>query len=115
MKLSYVASVLVLAAGALAKLHDVAVCVSNRKITQSGGSPYHGGYTWEKSYEILEKATQCACDYYKQRNTGNNQWDHCPDCTFDGTYCRSAGWHIGGNEMNYYCEQLCHAQGSEGS
>lgn len=26
-------------------------------------------------------ATKKACEAYKNRNTGNKQWDKCPDCT----------------------------------
>lgn len=66
----------------LAKLHNVAVCVTNRKYSEIGGTPFSPSYTWSKDYEILPDATKCACDLYKQRNTGSNQWDQCPDCTF---------------------------------
>ncbi|KAF6803341.1 hypothetical protein CMUS01_15116 [Colletotrichum musicola] len=56
-----------------------------------------------------EAATRKACAAYKKRNTGNKQWDKCPDCTVDPTYCaiacNSAGSHIGGDEWLYYCEQ----------
>lgn len=47
-----------------------------------GGTGWSVSYNWDKNYEIDMKATQCACDYYKQRNTGDNQWDKCEDCTF---------------------------------
>jgi len=60
----------------------VAVCVTGRKYSQIGGTPFSPSYTWSKDYEILPDETKCACDLYKQRNTGNNQWDQCPDCTF---------------------------------
>lgn len=66
----------------VAKLHNVAVCVTNRKYSEIGGTPFSPSYTWSKDYEILPDATKCACDLYKQRNTGSNQWDQCPDCTF---------------------------------
>ncbi|KZL81686.1 hypothetical protein CI238_12472 [Colletotrichum incanum] len=49
------------------------------------------------------------------RNTGNKQWDQCLDCTFDGLQCNSAGKHIGGDELYYYCTKKCGAQGSEGN
>ncbi|KAJ6008651.1 hypothetical protein N7499_001298 [Penicillium canescens] len=106
---------LFLLGGALAKLHNIAVCVTNRKYSEVGGSPFSPSYTWSKDYEILPDETKCACDFYRQRNTGNEQYDQCPDCTFDGNYCNSAGWHIGGDEMTYYCEKLCHAEGAEGN
>ncbi|KAJ5876450.1 uncharacterized protein N7529_002034 [Penicillium soppii] len=93
------ASLLVALAGSvLADLHNVAVCVSNRKYSAIGGTPFSPSNSWAKQYEILPDETKCACDLYKQRNTGDKQWDQCPDCTFDGNYCNSAGWHIGGDE-----------------
>ncbi|KAH6679989.1 hypothetical protein F5X68DRAFT_234505 [Plectosphaerella plurivora] len=55
-------------------------------------------------------ATQAACDRYKARNTGNQQWDKCPDCktSFRGDVlvCNSLGWHLGGDEWDYYCKQV---------
>ncbi|KPM36376.1 hypothetical protein AK830_g10198 [Neonectria ditissima] len=104
---------LLAAGGALAGLHNAAACVTNRKTSPVGGTGWSVSYTWAKSYEILPDATKCACNYYRNRNTGNKQWDKCPDCTFDGTACNSAGWHIGGDEMNYYCTKKCGAQGAE--
>ncbi|CAG7977809.1 unnamed protein product [Penicillium salamii] len=115
MLFSAVSFVLLLAGGAVADLHNVAVCVTGRKYSEVGGTPFSVSYTWSKDYEILPDATKCACDLYKQRNTGDKQWDQCPDCTFDGNYCNSAAWHIGGDEMTYYCEKMCHAQGAEGN
>ncbi|KAG7148289.1 hypothetical protein HYQ46_002851 [Verticillium longisporum] len=85
---STLAVALMLAGGALADLHNVTVCVTNRKSAPIGGTGW-------------------------SRNTGNKRWDKCPDCTFDGLGCNSAGWHIGGDEMNYYCSKKCGAQGSE--
>ncbi|KAJ5523815.1 hypothetical protein N7513_008934 [Penicillium frequentans] len=113
MKFEAIPLVLAFSAGALARLHSVAVCVSNRVSHPVGGTPFSPSYTWSTSYEILPAETKCACDYYRARHTGDEQWDSCPDCTFDGNYCNSAGWHIGGDEMNYYCAELCHAEGSE--
>ncbi|OJJ42222.1 hypothetical protein ASPZODRAFT_162308 [Penicilliopsis zonata CBS 506.65] len=114
MHLSTVSFFLALASGAVANLHDMAVCVVDREeyyVAPVGG--IGTSYSWSKDYTIDTTATECACNYYKARNTGDKQWDKCPDCTFDGTYCNSAGWHIGGDEMNYYCKDLCHAEGSE--
>ncbi|KAG9959936.1 hypothetical protein KCU61_g6992, partial [Aureobasidium melanogenum] len=102
-----------LAYGVDAKLHSTAVCVTGRTSSPVGGSAWSVSYNWQKNYEIDLKATQCACDHYKRRNTGNNQWDKCEDCTFDGLQCNSAEWHIGGDEMEYYCSEKCDAQGSE--
>ncbi|PSN65047.1 hypothetical protein BS50DRAFT_645036 [Corynespora cassiicola Philippines] len=83
-----------------ADLHNFAVCANNR----DGGD-----------FTLLKEATECACNYYKNRNTGNKQWDQCPDCTFNGMECHSAGWHIGGDEMYHYCTTYCHAEGSVGT
>ncbi|OQE19595.1 hypothetical protein PENSTE_c015G08306 [Penicillium steckii] len=115
MQLTTVFAFSILAGCAFAKLHNVAVCVTGRKYSEVGGTPFSPSYTWSKDYEILPDETKCACDLYKQRNTGSNQWDQCPDCNFDGNYCHSEGWHIGGDEMTYYCEKKCHAQGAEGN
>ncbi|KAF6829614.1 hypothetical protein CMUS01_08102 [Colletotrichum musicola] len=102
-----------LAAGATAALHKTAVCVGGRTSSPIGGTPYSPSYNWVKNYEILPDATKCACEMYKNRNTGDNQWDKCPDCTFDGLGCNSEAWHIGGDEFTYYCEKKCGAQGAE--
>jgi hypothetical protein len=56
--------------------------VANRHTAPVGGTGFSVSYTWSKDYEILTDATNCACTYYKNRNTGDNQWDKCPDCTF---------------------------------
>ncbi|GAB7335050.1 hypothetical protein MBLNU13_g06907t1 [Cladosporium sp. NU13] len=114
----FTVSSLLLVASALApltsaKLHSSAVCVDHRNTAPVGGTGWSVSYTWSKDYEILIDATKCACDYYHNRNTGANQWDQCPDCTFDGLQCNSNDWHIGGDEFTYYCEQKCGAQGAE--
>ncbi|WYZ35362.1 hypothetical protein EsH8_X_000009 [Colletotrichum jinshuiense] len=103
-----------LASVAAAKLHSAAVCVTARQYGSTGnGTPYGLTYGSYKDYEIVTDATKCACNKYKARNTGNNQWDKCPDCNFNGLECRSDAWHIGGDEFTYYCENLCGAQGAE--
>ncbi|KPM38659.1 hypothetical protein AK830_g7921 [Neonectria ditissima] len=100
---------------AYADLHRAATCVSNRKSSTVGGTAWSVSYNWQTSYEVLPDATKCACEYYRNRNTGDKQWDQCPDCTFDGSMaCISEGKHIGGDEMTYYCETFCGASGSEG-
>ncbi|KAI6355240.1 hypothetical protein MCOR25_008282 [Pyricularia grisea] len=100
--------------GASAKLHSAAVCVQNRSYGSTGnGTPYGLTYGNFVSYEIDTTATSCACSYYRARHTGSHQWDSCPDCKFDGIECLSDGWHIGGDEMTYYCEKLCHSQGAQ--
>ncbi|KAG6361214.1 hypothetical protein INS49_009438 [Diaporthe citri] len=114
MQISTLATLTVLTTVAFAKLHSAAVCVQNRSYGSTGnGTPYGITYGSFKEYEIDGEATKCACGYYKNRNTGNKQWDKCPDCTFDGLQCLSNGWHIGGDEMTYYCEKKCGAQGAE--
>ncbi|KAH7347504.1 hypothetical protein B0T11DRAFT_333611 [Plectosphaerella cucumerina] len=54
-------------------------------------------------------ATQAACNRYRARNTGNKQWDKCPDCSTsyrgDVLVCNSPAKHIGGDEWEYYCRQ----------
>ncbi|GKT73607.1 hypothetical protein ColTof4_06030 [Colletotrichum tofieldiae] len=59
-----------------------AVCVTDRTSQPVGGTPFSVSYTWSENYEILPDATKCACGYYRNRNTGNEQWDQCPDCQF---------------------------------
>ncbi|KAL6706295.1 hypothetical protein ACN47E_005585 [Coniothyrium glycines] len=100
---------------AVADLHNYAVCVTGRKYTPVGGTPFSPSQNWAKDFEILPEATKCACDAYRRRNTGNKQHDKCPDCTFDGLQCASNAWHIGGDEFTYYCEKICHANGAEAS
>ncbi|WYZ34301.1 hypothetical protein EsH8_I_000577 [Colletotrichum jinshuiense] len=112
MQISSLFSFAALAAVAVANLHSSAVCVKDRTSAPVGGTPFSVSYTWSTNYEILAAATKCACDLYKKRNTGNNQWDQCPDCTFDGIECNSAGWHMGGNQIDDYCKS-CGAQGAE--
>ncbi|KAL0933664.1 uncharacterized protein CTRU02_210463 [Colletotrichum truncatum] len=98
-----------------AKLHDYGACVRNRIITPIGGTPWSVSYNWDKTYQVMPEATRCACDYYRQRNTGTMQWDTCPDCVMEGDLCHSAEWHIGGDELNHYCTKFCGAPQSEGS
>ncbi|KAI1406409.1 hypothetical protein F4819DRAFT_440372 [Hypoxylon fuscum] len=100
MQWSTVSLLIVLVSRAAADLHNAAACIAARD-SDIGG------------YEILPNATSCACEHYKNRNTGEEQWDQCPDCTFDDLVCNSAGKHIGGDEMTYYCEELCGAQGAQ--
>ncbi|GKT95350.1 hypothetical protein Ct61P_13200 [Colletotrichum tofieldiae] len=100
----------VLAAGVTADLHHQAVCVKNRVESPVGGTPWSVSYTWSNNYEILADATKCACDYYKNRNTGASNGISAPT---DGMTCNSKDWHIGGDEMNYYCTKKCGAEGAE--
>ncbi|TQN68379.1 hypothetical protein CSHISOI_07115 [Colletotrichum shisoi] len=114
MQLNTLVSLAAMTGVAVAKLHDAAVCVTARQYGSTGnGTPYGITYGSYKDYQILPEATKCACNYYKNRNTGNKQWDKCPDCNYDGLQCVSNGWHIGGDEMNYYCSKKRGAQGSE--
>ncbi|KAJ5205917.1 hypothetical protein N7491_003459 [Penicillium cf. griseofulvum] len=84
-----------LAAGAFADIHTQGVCID----------------TPGKGVEVYNRAaTEKACGAYKNRNTGSNQWDQCPDCTIKNEkdllyYCESQGSHIGGDELHYYCTQ----------
>ncbi|KAH7408501.1 hypothetical protein DE146DRAFT_629407 [Phaeosphaeria sp. MPI-PUGE-AT-0046c] len=56
-----------------------------------------------------EIVTRAACASYLQRNTGGEQWDTCPDCAMkvigNLNVCHSDAWHIGGDELNHYCEK----------
>ncbi|EGU86523.1 hypothetical protein IWW34DRAFT_791100 [Fusarium oxysporum f. sp. albedinis] len=94
-------------------LFTVALMAISGVSSPVGGTPFSPSYNWQTTYEVLADATKCACDMYKQRNTGGEMWDTCPDCTFDGTICNSAEGHMGGDEFTYYCEEKCGAQGAE--
>ncbi|KAK1570034.1 uncharacterized protein LY79DRAFT_570647 [Colletotrichum navitas] len=57
-------------------------------------------------------ATTYACESYRHRDSGDNQWDRCPDCHMDWhamdahvgiPSCFSWKWHMGGDEFDYYC------------
>ncbi|CAF3451175.1 hypothetical protein SNK03_002732 [Fusarium graminearum] len=113
MQLSILTFALVAISGVQAGTHKAAACVSNRVSAPFGGSAWSVSYNWKTTYEVLPDATKCACDFYKARNKGSEWWNTCPDCTFDGTVCNSPAGHIGGDEMEYYCKELCGAQGSE--
>ncbi|KAK4622077.1 hypothetical protein CLAFUW4_07070 [Fulvia fulva] len=91
---------LLLATNTLANLHSYGVCVKDRVQQPIGGTAGSVSYTWSDDYTILAAETECACNYYKARNTGSEQWDTCPDCTYNGLECQSDGWHIGGNEVS---------------
>ncbi|OAK97076.1 hypothetical protein IQ06DRAFT_40266 [Phaeosphaeriaceae sp. SRC1lsM3a] len=76
-----------------AELHSDGVCFDN----VGGQNVYNGA------------ATTAACASYLQRNTGGEQWDSCPDCAIklvgNLSVCHSDAWHIGGDELNHYCEK----------
>ncbi|KXH28968.1 hypothetical protein CNYM01_13897 [Colletotrichum nymphaeae SA-01] len=74
MQISTFATFAVFATVAFAKMHNAAVCVKNRQRGSTGnGTPYGITYGSWTEYEIDTAGTQCACNYYKNRNTGNNQ------------------------------------------
>ncbi|OLN87405.1 hypothetical protein CCHL11_09591, partial [Colletotrichum chlorophyti] len=98
---------------AFARLHTSAVCVQNRNSQPIGGTGFSVSYNWLKTYDIDNDATKCACDHYRNRNTGSNTWDTCPDCAYDNIACNSPTKHIGGDEFTYYCEKKCGAEGAE--
>ncbi|OLN86075.1 hypothetical protein CCHL11_05309 [Colletotrichum chlorophyti] len=98
MQIAALVTVAIFATTAFARLHSAAVCIKGRKYGSTGnGTPWGLTYGSYKDYEILPEATKCACDMYRRRNTGNKQWDQCPDCTY----------------MHYYCNKKCGAEGSE--
>ncbi|KAF4965143.1 hypothetical protein FSARC_7010 [Fusarium sarcochroum] len=113
MQISIITLALMAVGSVHAALHKSAACVSNRVSSPVGGTPFSPSNNWQTTYEVLTGATECACNKYKQRNTGSEKWDTCPDCTFDGTLCNSAEGHIGGDEFTFYCEKQCGAQGAE--
>ncbi|CCD44420.1 hypothetical protein ACHAPC_002499 [Botrytis cinerea] len=85
-------ALLSLASFTLADLHTNGICVDYK----GGANVYNAD------------ATAATCTNYKNRNTGSKQWDQCPDCTMITTgipHCQSADWHIGGDELSYYCKQ----------
>ncbi|KAF6817777.1 hypothetical protein CSOJ01_02214, partial [Colletotrichum sojae] len=97
------------------------VCPKKRDILEGDAINMTRSRIIGRAYGDNEAATRKACAAYKNRNTGNKQWDKCPDCTVgwrhteDPTYCaiacNSAGSHIGGDEWLYYCKQ----SGADGS
>ncbi|KAK1953583.1 hypothetical protein LY78DRAFT_594276, partial [Colletotrichum sublineola] len=52
-------------------------------------------------------ATTYACERYRHRDQGDEQWNKCPDCKYPNGLrtpaCFSWGWHMGGDEFDYYC------------
>ncbi|QDS73712.1 hypothetical protein FKW77_003460 [Venturia effusa] len=80
-----------LIAGVFADVHQYGLCYYG----PASSAGYH------------EAATKAACAAYKKRNQGTQQWNTCPDCALAGTppACHSPAFHIGGDEMSYYCKQ----------
>ncbi|KAL3423094.1 hypothetical protein PVAG01_04841 [Phlyctema vagabunda] len=81
----------------LADLHYTGICVDTKSSSEGNDFDFYN-----------DVATKKACESYKNRNTGNEQWDQCPDCTYledPVPHCRSDAWHIGGDELTYYCQQ----------
>ncbi|KAH7066675.1 hypothetical protein BKA63DRAFT_495583 [Paraphoma chrysanthemicola] len=98
MQLKAIFTALTLTSCVVANLHFYAWC-SNRVFKGL-----------QEEEEANSKATEDACARYRNRNTGNNQWDKCPDCTpgvrGDVRVCNSPAKHIGGDEWDYYCKQV---------
>ncbi|KAG8162297.1 hypothetical protein KVR01_008062 [Diaporthe batatas] len=128
MQLSFVLILLASTAGVMADLHKYALCTSKfqpidnpntcpkkRDVLDSGVLDLATSRIKGRGYGDNAAATKKACAAYRNRNTGNEQWDKCPDCTIgwrqsqDPTYCaitcNSNGEHIGGDEWLYYCKQ----------
>ncbi|RMZ72238.1 delta(24(24))-sterol reductase [Pyrenophora seminiperda CCB06] len=76
-----------------AKLHPQGLCIDS-----VGGQ-----------YVYNEAATKATCEAYKNRNKGGEQWNQCPDCKMtvisNLPLCQSEGWHIGGDELEFYCKK----------
>ncbi|KAM0554821.1 hypothetical protein ACHAPJ_006554 [Fusarium lateritium] len=104
MKLSTLIPFTFLIGSVFADLHNFCGCGTRHK-----GDSQVGAY-----WVFDTGATKYACDRYSRRNTGNKKWDKCPDCKMD-TYrldsqgdtpaCFSWGFHLGGDEFDYYCGQ----------
>ncbi|KAA8650179.1 hypothetical protein EYZ11_008509 [Aspergillus tanneri] len=94
MKICSVAVASTLAIGALADLHFTRICYD---------SP-------ASKVQVHRKvATDHVCTWYQNRNTGDEKWDQCLDCTAKTDqdlryYCQFEGQHIG-DELSYYCEK----------
>ncbi|EQB44549.1 hypothetical protein GCG54_00006280 [Colletotrichum gloeosporioides] len=85
------------ATGAVANLHTAAWCISS-------------GLKDSDPKNVA--ATEAACGAYKERHTGNDVWDTCPDCYLgvkdddaEVATCNSPAKHIGGDEWEEYCIQ----------
>ncbi|PSN73966.1 hypothetical protein BS50DRAFT_4763 [Corynespora cassiicola Philippines] len=91
------ASVIVFAASILAPLVSADLHYSGLCVDKVGGESVYN-----------HDATVKACGNYLMRNTGNKQWDQCPDCGMANKggldFCHSEGMHIGGDELSYYCK-----------
>ncbi|KAF7944104.1 hypothetical protein EAE96_010513 [Botrytis aclada] len=78
----------------IADLHISAWCVDFKQEGYIKSSPWN------------DAATQAACAGYKNRNTGRDQWDTCPDCSYEkivntsNYICWSNEKHIDGNEFS---------------
>ncbi|RKL34408.1 hypothetical protein BFJ70_g8364 [Fusarium oxysporum] len=102
MKLSTLIPITFLFGSALADLHNFCGC----------GKRFGKNAVQDAYWTFDTAATRYACDRYARRNTGNKQWDKCPDCKMD-TYhldgwvgtpaCFSWGFHLGGDEWDHYC------------
>ncbi|KAH9867698.1 hypothetical protein IAQ61_008292 [Plenodomus lingam] len=90
-----------------ADVHNATVCVKDRTWHQIGlGTPQSPSIRYVPHFTINNKATECACNYYRQRNTGDKHWDTCTDCKYvSSPSCfvsdtrvgfGSAGWAAGG-------------------
>ncbi|KAH6679988.1 hypothetical protein F5X68DRAFT_193053 [Plectosphaerella plurivora] len=128
MQFSALVVLLATSAGVMADLHNYATCNSsiqpvnnvntcNKKRDLSGDEPMSTNRSriFGRSYGDNAAATRKACAAYRARNTGNEWWDKCPDCsvgqrrTSDPNYCvtscESPAGHLGGDEWLYYCKQ----------
>ncbi|KAF4544457.1 hypothetical protein BFW01_g5094 [Lasiodiplodia theobromae] len=87
---------------ALADLHNFCGC----------GIRHKGDTVEDPYWDFQTDITKFACARYRNRHTGTKQWDSCPDCQMDTQdfdaqvdvpACFSVGFHMGGDEFDYYC------------
>ncbi|CAI7612907.1 unnamed protein product [Penicillium glandicola] len=70
MKLSILLSSSIFFGSVLADLHNFCACGK-----RTGSNAVQGAY-----WDFNTDATTTACTRYRNRNTGDNAWDQCPDC-----------------------------------
>ncbi|CAA9965413.1 hypothetical protein PTMSG1_08772 [Pyrenophora teres f. maculata] len=92
-----------------AKLHKQGLCADNV------AEPTPEDPWVDQQWVYNDAATRAMCNSYRNRNTGGEWWDTCPDCQMtvisNLPMCISNDGHMGGDEIEYYC----HKHGAEAS